>query len=69
MSQTEQILEHLKKRGTITSLEAYQSYGVTRLASRINDLKKQGQKISGIFINVPTRSGSTTVKQYYLVKG
>lgn len=38
-SQNEMIYEHLKKHNSITTIEAFNLYGVTRLASRIWDLR------------------------------
>ena len=45
-TQCERILRHLRDYGSITSLEAITEYGILRLASRINDLKRQGYNIS-----------------------
>ena len=36
------ILHHLREYGSITAQEAQREYGVARLASRINDLRKAG---------------------------
>lgn len=47
-------------------MEAFQKYGVTRLASRIYDLKKEGHEIVGYMKPVKTRYGVTSVKQYKL---
>lgn len=44
MNQNEMILNHLK-RGTITPLESLRIYGIMRLGSRINDLRKEGYPI------------------------
>ena len=44
MTQNERILRHLREYGSITSLEAMQEYGIMRLASRVNDLKKEGHR-------------------------
>jgi len=65
MSQALSILKHLQK-SPITSMEAFQKYGVTRLASRIYDLKKEGHEIVGYMKPVKTRYGTTSVKQYKL---
>jgi hypothetical protein len=39
------ILRHLRDYGSIISLEAITEYGILRLASRINDLKRSGHNI------------------------
>ncbi len=41
-SQTQQIYEHMKANRSITQLEAYELYGITRVASRIHELRQQG---------------------------
>lgn len=48
MTQTEQILEHLRKQGSINPMLALKLYGCFRLAARISDLKEQGYLISSI---------------------
>ena len=45
MKQKDLVLSHLMK-GTITSMEAFQLYNITRLADRIFVLRKDGWKIS-----------------------
>jgi len=42
MSQTEKILRHMERYGSITPLDALREYGIMRLASRICDIKKAG---------------------------
>ena len=40
MTQNEQILTHIKEYGSITTMEAFRSYGITRLSGRIFELRK-----------------------------
>ena len=42
MTQCDRILRHLESGGSLTAAQAMQEYGIYRLASRINGLKKQG---------------------------
>ena len=63
MTHNDIVLKHMKKK-PITTLEAFKLYGITRLASRIHDLKEAGNKIEGNMIEVRTRYGWTKVKQY-----
>ena len=42
MTQEERIIEYLNDWGSITTYEAFNDLGITRLASRICDLKKKG---------------------------
>lgn len=46
LTQCDRIMRHLQDFGAITSLEAITEYGILRLASRINDLKRRGYNIS-----------------------
>lgn len=39
---TSAVLQHLKVKGSITSMEAFQLYGATRLSAIIFNLKKRG---------------------------
>ncbi len=41
-SQCKRIVEYIRKKGYITSLEAYQKLNVTQLAARITDLESAG---------------------------
>ena len=63
MTHNDIVLKHIKKK-PITSLEAFKLYGITRLASRIHDLREAGNKIEGNMVEVRTRYGWTKVKQY-----
>ena len=57
MTQNDIILEHMKQEGSITSAEAMNRYGIARLASRINDLKKKGYEITTTLVITKTRLG------------
>ena len=46
MSQADMILDYMVQNGSITPLEALKHIGCMRLAARISDLKKRGEKIS-----------------------
>lgn len=46
--------------GSITSLEAMSEYGIMRLASRINDLKRQGMPIVTETVTGRNRYGEIT---------
>jgi hypothetical protein len=45
MTQSERVLRHLNDYGSITSVDAMYEYGIMRLASRINDLRREGYPI------------------------
>lgn len=67
MTQREWTLDYMKRHGSITSMEAYDKAGITRLAAIIFDLRKQGYKIDTNDIKADTlRFGSTVYAQYVL---
>lgn len=43
------ILSHLRQYGTITSLQAFQLFSITRLSGRIYDLRQLGHNIVTIY--------------------
>ncbi len=47
LTQSDRVLRHLKDYGKITTWQAIEDYGVTRLSARVFDLRKLGYKISG----------------------
>ena len=63
-SQNAAILNHLKKIGPITPMEALTKYGCFRLAARIYDLRGLGHDISMVKIPVGTNK---QVARYTLV--
>ena len=68
MTQNERLLEHLKRHRSITTLEAINSLGITRLSARIYELTKNGYVFRKNRIKVPNRYGKMVpVIQYVLV--
>ena len=59
-SQCKKILQHLEQKGSITALVAFNRYGIMRLASRVNDLKKQGYDITTELVIGENRNGEPT---------
>lgn len=55
MTQTERLLAYFEEHQTITAVEALTELGIMRLASRVNDLKRQGHRISRKMISVRNR--------------
>jgi hypothetical protein len=67
-SQSDAILWHLKKYGSITSYEAIKEYGATRLAAIICNHRKSGYNIDSIPLTKKTRFGRNTTIAKYLYK-
>ena len=66
ISQNQQILRHLRKYNGITTLVAFRLYGITRLASRISELRKMGFDITADKIYVGQGNDRKLVCQYKL---
>jgi hypothetical protein len=58
-SQCNKIISHIKEHGSITSLDAIKNYGILRLASRVNDLKRRGFPIEATMVTGENRDGET----------
>lgn len=68
-TQNDRILRHLKDFGSITTWEAIQEYGITRLSARIFDIKEKGYKIIDQIEQSTNRYGETvSFKRYILEK-
>lgn len=61
------ILNHLRNVGAITSMEAFNRYGVTRLSAIIHDLRDMGFPIHTIMIDGKTRFGDSTKYAKYIL--
>lgn len=59
-SHIELISEHLIKYGSISSIEAIEQFGCTRLSARIADLRKRGWPITSEMATTKNRYGHTT---------
>lgn len=57
MTQTDMVLNHLRKYSSITPREAEDLYAIMRLGARIYDLKRQGYVIKSVNIKSTNRFG------------
>lgn len=63
------ILKHLQKNKGITSMEAISEYGITRLASRIHELRESGHNIQNFWEESVNRYGvKVKYVRYVLIK-
>ena len=63
------LLEYLKKNHTITSMEAFQLFGITRLSARIFDLRALGYIIDTVMVEDVNRYGEACRYAKYVYKG
>lgn len=70
MSQHDLILKHMKDHGSITTFEAYEQYGITKLTTRISELRRLGVKIRHQAHSGVNRFGKpVTYNRYWLDEG
>lgn len=69
MSQCERILRHLQDHGKITTKEAFEDYGITRLSGRIFDLRRAGFRITSTTTAGKNRYGEVTHYTTYRLEG
>ena len=65
MTQCERILKYMDDFGTISTMQAFGDLGVTRLASRIHDLKQMGYDIESETRYSKNRYGENTHYSVY----
>jgi len=69
-NQMAKIREHLRKHRSITSWDAIQLYGCTRLSDKIFQLRNKGWIIDTQMIDVKNRYGDETqIAKYIMRKG
>lgn len=57
MTQGERILDYIDTYGSITPMEAWEHLGVTKLATRISELRRGGEKIEKRYVTGQNRFG------------
>lgn len=68
ITQNDRIIEYIKEFGSITTLEAFNDLGVTRLASRIHDLRVAGYEFETEFVSAKNRYGEVVSFKRYKLK-
>jgi hypothetical protein len=57
MTQREAILQYIQEFGSITPMEAFADLGITKLATRISEMRRDGMKFKIDSIKVKNRYG------------
>ncbi len=68
-TQTEIILDHLLQHKSITSMEAFQNYGITRLSAAVFTLRKRGYDIDTTMEHATNRYGKKVSYAKYILQG
>lgn len=67
MTKTQAVLDWLKTHASISSMEAIQSFGATRLSAIIFNLRKRGYDIETVMVDGRDRFGNQMkFARYYL---
>lgn len=67
-TKTLQVLQYLQEHGSITSMEAIQHFGATRLSAIVFNLKKQGYEIYTRPTACKDRNGNTCNFATYIME-
>lgn len=68
MNQCQRVLRWIQDYGSITTYDAFTELGITRLPSRICDLRKSGYDIQGTTETRKNRYGEPTHYKRYTLK-
>lgn len=67
MTQQDLILDYIRKHKSITPFEAFEKLGITKLATRISELRGRGVKVQDIWVKDVNRFGeSVRYKRYFI---
>lgn len=59
MTQREAILQYIKDFGSITPMQAFADLGITKLATRISEMRKDGMEFRIEMVHVRNRYGKS----------
>lgn len=69
MTQGERIVKYMQDFGSITPMEAFTDLGITKLATRVSELRREGVRINKEPVNRQNRYGEhVRYMQYSLEK-
>lgn len=68
MTQCEKVMKYIHDFGSITTMQAFTDLGITRLASRINDLKNQGVQFTRTMETGKNRYGESVSYMRYSLR-
>lgn len=68
LSQQDLILMYLEENGSITPMQAFSDLGITKLATRVSEMRREGIQIDGETIVVKNRFGQKCYVKRYTLK-
>jgi len=67
--QSQAILKYFKSKKSLTSMQAFELFGCTRLAARVHSLREAGYDIASVWQETDTKYGEHTRYVKYVYKG
>ncbi len=68
MTQCEQIIDYLNQFGSITPMEAFADLGITKLATRVSEMRRDGREFKIETVKGTNRFGKTVRYAKYSLK-
>lgn len=68
MTQCEQIIDYLHRFGSITPMEAFADLGITKLATRVSEMRRDGREFKIETVKSTNRFGKTVRYAKYSLK-
>jgi len=69
MTQAERIRQYIDMYGSITPMEAFADLGITKLATRVSEMKKEGYEFDQEMVESKNRYGESVHYMRYRMKG
>ena len=69
MTQGERILDYISRYGSITPMEAFSDLGITKLATRVSEMKREGIEFDQEIVKSKNRFGESVHYMKYRLKG
>ena len=68
MTQGERIIKYIKDFGSISPMEAFRDLGITKLATRISEMSRDGIKFNKEYIKAENRYGEHVYYMRYSLR-
>ena len=68
MTQCERIIAYIKEFGSISPMEAFRDLGVTKLATRVSEMKMEGIEFEQKYEKAKNRYGESVYYMRYFLK-
>lgn len=68
MNQSERIIQYINEFGSITPMEAFQDLGITKLATRVSEMSKNGMEFEKHLVTGKNRFGERVTYMRYSMR-